>query len=106
MLDLIHGALARRFIGAVADDLRSMTEPAAGEMIVGHLDDDLRIDRFPFAGSFRTPTTRSARRVAGKPWWLSERFVFLRQRGTIGCFKRGGESDVMKQAVVIVETEQ
>jgi len=43
MLHLVHRALAGRFVGAIPDDLRPVAEPAAGEMIVGNFDDDLRM---------------------------------------------------------------
>ena len=66
MLDLVHRALPRRFVGAIANDLRPVAKTAAGKMIVGDFNDDLRIDRLPFAASLRAPTARPARRVSGE----------------------------------------
>src|SRR5205085_2290541 len=102
MLDLVHCALARRFIRTVTDNLCSMPETSAREMIVGHFDDDLRSDWLPFAGSFGTPATRTAGSVAGKSRRLLQRFELLRQRAPSARFESRRKPDVMEQAIVIV----
>src|SRR5438105_11873300 len=106
MLDLVHRALARRFIGPITQDFGSMPETAAGEMIVSHFDDDLRSDWLPFAGSFGTPATRTAGSVARKSRPLLQRFKLLRQRAPFARFESRSKPDVMEQAVVIVEAEK
>ena len=106
MLDLVHLALARRLVGTIADDLCSMPKSFASKMIVRDFDDDPRIDRFPFAGSFRAPTARTPGRVAGKSRRFPECFELFRQRRTFARFERRGKPDVIQQAVVIVKAEK
>ena len=102
VLHLVHRALAGRVVGTIPEDLRSVPKPAAREMIVGDLDDDLRSDRFPFAGSFRAPAAWTAGRVAGKSRWFLERFELFRQRWALAHFECRGESNVMEQAVIVI----
>src|SRR5438477_12524341 len=102
MRHLIHRALLRRFVGTPTQNLRAVTEPAAGKMIVGDFDDDLRIDRFPFAGSFRTPAARAAGGVASESGFLFQRFKFLCERAPLVSLERRSETDVMEQAIIIV----
>src|SRR4051812_6683226 len=102
MLNLVHRALLRRFIGPVPQDLRSMAKPATGEMVVGDLDYDRWIYGFPLAGSFRAPAAWTARRVTGKSGRFLEAFEFLRQSTTVACFEGGGKSHVMEQPVIVV----
>ena len=85
MFHLIHGALARRFVRTPAHNFCSVPESITREMIVAHFHNDFRIDRLPFAGAFRAPTTRPARRIAGEPRRFSQRFEFLRQGTTISA---------------------
>src|SRR5438477_8118893 len=106
MRHLIHRALLRRFVGTPTQNLRAVTEPAAGKMIVGDFHDYLRIDRFPFAGSFRAPAARAAGGVASESGLLFERFKFLCERTPFAGFERRSETDVMQQTVIIVQAEE
>src|SRR5688572_23774769 len=106
MLDLVHRALARRLVGAIANDLRAMAETASREMIVGNLHDYLRIDRLPFAAPFRAPAAGTTRRIPGEARFLLQRFEFFGQRGSVACLEGRGETDVMQEAIVVVEAEQ
>ena len=67
LLHLIHGALARGFVGTPAKKSRAVSKAPTGEMVVGNLNDYFRSDRFPLAGAVRTPAARSSRRVAVNP---------------------------------------
>src|SRR2546423_12339938 len=106
MLYLVHLALTWRFVRTVADDFCPVAKPFAGEMIVGHLDDDLRIDRFPFTRPLRAPTTRTPRCVASESRRLPERFEFFGQRRTLARLESGSKSDAMEQTIVIVQSEE
>jgi hypothetical protein len=65
-LDLIHRALLRIFIGSPSNNFRPVPEAAAGKMIVGNFDDNIRSHWFPLAGAFGAPTARAARCVASE----------------------------------------
>jgi hypothetical protein len=47
LLDLVHGALVRTLIRSPSQDGRAMPKPAAGEVIVGNLDNVFRPHRRP-----------------------------------------------------------
>src|SRR5207237_7157757 len=66
VLHLIHGALARGFVGTPAKQSCAVSKAPTGEMVVGNLNDYFRSDRFPLAGAVRTPAARSSRRVASE----------------------------------------
>ena len=106
MFDLVHRALARRLVGTIADDLRPVAKTSAREMIVGHLDDDFRIDRFPFARAFGAPTARTAGRVAGKSRRFPERFELFRQCRALARFECRSKPDVMELAVITIKAEK
>src|SRR4051794_18312449 len=101
MLHLIRRALLRRLVGAVRMDLRSVPKPAAGKMVVGYFDHDLRIDRFPFPCSFSAPAARAAGSISGETRFLPKRFEFFRQGRAFARFECRSEADMMEQAVVI-----
>src|SRR5438445_292519 len=81
LLHLIHGALARGFVGTPAKKSRAVSKASAGEMVVGNLNDYFRSDGFPLAGAVRTPTAGSSRRAAS-------------------------ESNVVEQAIVTIKSEK
>ena len=66
MRHLLERALARCFVGTPAHNFGAVPKTPASEMIVGHFDDDFRLDRFPLAGALGTPATRAARRISGE----------------------------------------
>src|SRR6266480_4305255 len=66
MLHLIHGALARGFVGTPAKKSRAVSKASAGEMVVSNFNDYFRNDWFPFAGATRAPAARSSGRVASE----------------------------------------
>src|SRR5438309_1634062 len=49
MLDLVHRALARVFVGAPAKKFCAVSKPAAGEMVVRDFHDNFGRDWFPLA---------------------------------------------------------
>src|SRR6266403_1005043 len=74
MLDLIHGALARVFVGTPAKKFCAVSESAAGKMVIRNFDHHSRSDWFPFASAIRAPTAGASRRVASETRLLFERF--------------------------------
>src|SRR5262245_1686603 len=105
-LDLLEGALLGVLVGAKADELRPVTEAVAGDMIVAHLDDELRFDRLPFSAPFGAPTARTARGFAGETRRGYERFEFPGQRRPLRIGDGGGETHMVEPAVFVVEPEQ
>src|SRR5213075_348805 len=61
---------------------------------------------FPFSTPLGAPAAGTPRRVTGKTGRLLQRFEFLRQRGTFTRFEGGSETDVIKQAFVVVKSEE
>ena len=78
MLDLIHRALARVFVGTPAKKFRAVPESATGKMVIGNFDDDSWSNWFPFASSIRALTAGASRRVASETRLLFERFKSFR----------------------------
>ena len=66
LLHMIHGALARGFVGTPAKKSCAVSKAPTGEMVVGNLNDYFRNDRFPLAGAVGNPAARSSRRVASE----------------------------------------
>src|SRR5262245_66436785 len=64
--DLLERALFRRFVGTEAHELGAVAEAVAGDVVVAHLDHELRLQRFPFPGPLRAPPRRPAGRFAGE----------------------------------------
>ena len=77
LFDLVHGALAGRFIRTPAHEPGAVAEAATGEMVVGDFDDELRIERFPLSGAFGGPATRSAGSAAGEAGRFAQSFEFF-----------------------------
>ena len=62
--DLLEGALPRGLVGTKAQELGAVAEAAARDMVVTHLDHELRLHRLPFAGALdAAPAARPARRL-------------------------------------------
>src|SRR5215510_12030326 len=76
-LDLLEGALLRILVWTKTNELRSVTEAVAGDMIVAHLDNEIRLYRLPFAAAFGAPPARTAGRFAGESGRRYQRFEFL-----------------------------
>src|SRR6266849_4879768 len=106
MRDLIHRALLWRLVGTPAQYFRPVPKATAGEMIVSNFDNDFWVDWFPFAAAFRAPATRSAGCIAGKTRRFAQSFEFSRQLPAIARFEGRGETDMMKQTIASVETEE
>src|SRR4051812_29657295 len=108
--DLIHRALLRRLVRSPAEKLRAVAEPPLGEVVVLNFDDQLRVERFPFAAALGAPARRAARRAAGEAAallsCLAQLFDFGRQvRALLGGECRA-EADVVEQSVAIIQPEQ
>jgi hypothetical protein len=79
--DLFVGALVRRFIWSPAEKPRSVPKPAAREVVVLNLYDELRSQRLPLGGSLGAPATGLAGCVAGKAGRLDKLLEFPREGG-------------------------
>ena len=65
--DLLEGALLWRLVGTKAHEFGAVAEAAARDVVVAHLDYNLRLHRLPFAGALGAPAARPARRLPCKP---------------------------------------
>src|SRR6186997_395571 len=74
LLQLIEGALLRRFFWPPAQNRGAVAKPRAAEMIVADLDDQFRPQRTPLRRAFGRPAARAARRVAGETRLGDQRF--------------------------------
>src|SRR4051812_23910832 len=106
LFQLLHRALARRFVGPPAEKFGAMTEAAAADVIVAHLHHELRLERLPFAFLPLVPAARAAWCVAGEARWLDQALEFLCQRGAFRGRERGRETDVVQQSFAIVQAEE
>src|SRR5690606_25850843 len=105
-LQLIERALAWRLVRPPAQKLRAVTEALACDVVVTHLDDELRPQRLPFGRALRAPPARRAGRPAREAGRLPERLEPLRQRPSGPSRDRGSKADVVEQAPIVVKTEQ
>src|SRR5262249_44543453 len=101
-----HGALLRRFVGAPAQQRGAMPKAFAGEVIVANFHHELRLYRHPFARALGRPATRAAGRIAGKTSVHAELLEFGRERRLFLALDGRGETDMMQQALLVVEAEQ
>ena len=105
--DLIHGALPRRLVRAPAQQRAAVPEPAAAYLVVADLDDQLRRERLPFAGTLGAPAAGAARRAPGEARRFAQRLqaplsapVCPRPRG------RGIADMVQHARLIVIEAEQ
>lgn len=83
-----------------------MTKAAAGEVIKLHFNHKLRLQGFPFARLLRAPATRPARLVTGKTRRCNQGFELFSQLFLLRFIEAGGVANVMKQATVVIQTQQ
>src|SRR5450432_819992 len=105
LFELVERALPWRLVRPPALDRGAVAKPLAAEMIVSHLDHQFRPQRIPFRRALGRPAAGAARRVAGKAGFCDQRFELRRQRRLVLLLDRRGESDMVQQAVTIVEAE-
>ncbi len=72
-----------------------MAKAAAGEVIVLNFNDEFRIERLPFRGSFSGPAARAGS-IAGEAWWFDQFLKLLRQRRLLVRFEARRETHVMQ----------
>src|SRR5690348_4906571 len=83
-----------------------MPEAAAGEVIVLHLDDELRRERLPLARPLGAPPAGPTGRLAGEAGRLDQLLELLRDRRLLVVGDVAREAHVMQQAAFIIEAEQ
>ena len=83
-----------------------MAEPVARHMVVSDLDDQLRLERLPFAAAFRAPAAGPAGGLAGETRPRLQRAKLSGQRLPLVIGDCRGEADVIQEAFRVVETEQ
>jgi hypothetical protein len=66
-VNLIDRALSRRLIGPKAEQLGPVAKPIARYVVVSDFDDQLRLQRLPFAAALRAPAAGPARRLQEFP---------------------------------------
>src|SRR6195952_3067625 len=88
LLDLIHGALVWMLIRSPSKDGRSMSTPAAGEVIVGNLDNLFRPPRRPFGRAFRRPSAGAAWRFASEAPFAGDLLELVGQPRLVFCLYR------------------
>src|SRR5947209_2668561 len=96
----------RRFVGTPATDAGAVAKAVSRDMIIAHLDDELRFQRLPFGRALGTPAARRARRVAVEAGWRDELFELLCESGFVAIGDGGGKPDMIEPAGIVVETEQ
>src|SRR5438270_563366 len=80
LLELLEGALARRFVRPPAQDRGAVTKAIAAEMIEADFDHELRLQRTPLRRTFAGPAAWAAWRERSTQWcplkpnvrWTSE----------------------------------
>ena len=103
---LIHGTLPGRFVFPPSNDSCAVAKTVAGEMVVCYFDHNFWIDRFPFATPLCAPPTRAAWSISGETRRFTQRFKFLCQSAFVRGLECRSKSDVMQQAVIVIETQQ
>src|SRR3546814_11662834 len=97
-LELLHPALSRRLVRAPAQQAGSVPESIARDLVVGHFDDELRLQRLPLAASLGAPAAGAAGRTAREAGRRDQRLESLRQLRSIGAGNGGGEADKIGRA--------
>src|SRR6058998_817836 len=100
---LLERALLRVLVGAPADEAGAVAEAPTGDLVVADLDDQRGLQRLPLAGSLGVPAARPARGASGEARRLDQSFEVLRQSGTFSGRNPRGETDVVEQALIVVE---
>ena len=105
LLNLLEPALVRSFFWTPTQKLGAVPEPASGEMVVADIAHQFWLERLPFAGTFRTPSTWSAGRSASKSRLANQRLDQLLQVLALPGAEAGGEADMIKQTLVVIESQ-
>src|ERR1700730_3221156 len=103
---LIERALPGLLVGAPAQELGAVPEAATGEMVVAHLADQDRAQRLPVGRAPLAPAAGSSRAPAGEARRLDERHHQALDLAALGVAEAGAETDVVEQALLVVEAEQ
>src|SRR6476620_2368650 len=83
-----------------------MAEAVAGDLVVAHLDHELRLQRLPLFGAFGAPAAWSSRRLAGKARRRDAGLELRGQRRAVLVGDGCGEADMIELAGIVVEPEQ
>src|SRR5437764_1122846 len=100
---LLERALLRVLVGAPADEAGAVAEAPTGDLVVADLDDQHGFQRLPLAGSLGVPAARAARSASGEAGRLDQSFEVLGEPRAFGCRHGGGETDVIQQALLVIE---
>ena len=83
-----------------------MAESAPGEVIVLHLNNELRSQRLPLLATTRAPAALSAGTASRKPRWFDQGSYDLRDPLTFVLFETGCEANVVKQTGFVIQSQQ
>ena len=106
LFDLLHGTLVRLLVRTPPENGRTMPETSAGEMIVGHFDHVIWLHGLPFGRPLCRPPARTAWSIPRKAPIISYCFKFVRERRLVLGLDAGRKSDMMKQAFVVIQSEE
>src|SRR3546814_14988827 len=104
-LELLHPALSRRLVRAPAQQAGSVPESIARDLVVGHFDDELRLQRLPLAASLGAPAAGAAGRTAREAGRRDQRLESLRQLPPIGSGNGGGAAHMLELYRGILKTQ-
>src|ERR1700733_3111514 len=105
-LHLRRRALRGLLVGAPAQEFRPVAKAPAGEMVELHFDYKLRAQRLPLRGALGAPSTRPPGRLPGETRRPDQFFQLSSQTGPRLSADRRREPNMIKRALVIVETQQ
>ena len=83
-----------------------MPKASAGEVIIRNFNNVFRLQGLPFRRTFCRPSARAAWGISRKTPISCYGLELIGKGRLILCFNRGRISHVVKQAVVIVQSEQ
>src|SRR5579872_3009500 len=95
-------AFLRLLIGAPAQEFSAMAEATAGEVIVAHLANQLRLEGLPFHGAFGAPAAEPARSLAGKAGGCDQGLDNSLQFMPLLGGEAGSKSHVIEQPLVVI----
>src|SRR5947207_10154830 len=105
-LHLLHGAVARRFFGAPAQEFGAVAKAAASEVIELNLSDELGIERLPFGRTLGAPAARTSGSISGEARRLHHLLELFGQVATLFAVDRRCEADMIEQSFIVIQAQQ
>src|SRR5687767_4046820 len=99
-------ALRRILVGTPSQESSAMAEASVREVVVLYLDHQLRCERLPLGRSLCAPPAWTAGSLASEARFFSQLLQLRRELLPECSVEAGGESDVMQQTCIVVESEK